>query len=610
MSESPAGAPDPGSNPAGDAPPPSSADPPPASAKKASRESSFNASAAGDKLMRSASTRRTPLARFASAGRKAGELRLSMTQTLTKTRAKTDYRRDILSKPSEERTESDLLSLMEILGRLRFAESLRHAEKVEVCKAMGYRSKRKNETVFSQGDPGNTFYIVLSGSVSVSIKAGAAEAEERVATLYNGDSFGELALLQEGSVRSATVRAETDVEFLTISREDYNRILGAVTEEQLAEKINFLHALPAFAGVPMSMIRSAAYVLTTREYKRGAVVFKQGEETEDIFFVERGGVKFVREVQDARALRTMGVHRDGPAAAARVAAREKGGFDAVPPPPPGVDDTEREMIEAFSHLENTVVRGTGSSRAASRPKTPQPGDIFVSAAGRARKAQEDEEAEAASSKAKMGKTGTTFLDENENATPSSGAFAKDASVETWTSVPTLEDTPSFATDLNEPERDASNSTSRGLRFPSLPAATRSSFASTRELRDSSSASESARLAATAAKRFGIGRLFLEAGRVGAMDYFGDVVLTSKIKQPASAVTTEPTRCFVLNKWDMLKRVDRDVVHRFRANKAKTMRFLGDDESVLAEFKQAMVWERYRNSLVEEVVEGKQRRGKR
>jgi hypothetical protein len=41
-----------------------------------------------------------------------------------------------------------------------------------------------------------------------------------------------------------------------------------------------------------------------------------------------------------------------------------------------------------------------------------------------------------------------------------------------------------------------------------------------------------------------------------------------------------------------------------------MRFLGDDESVLAEFKQAMVWERYRNSLVEEVVEGKQRRGKR
>ena len=319
MSESPAGAPDPGSDPAGDAPPSelkrAISDPAPASAS--SREPS-------GKLMRSASMRRTPLARFASAGRKAGSMRLTMSQTLTKTRAKTDYRRDILSKPSEERTESDLLSLMEVFGRLRFAESLRHAEKVEVCKAMGFRSKRKGDTVFSQGDPGNTFYIVLSGSVSVSIRAGESESEEHVASLYNGDSFGELALLREGSVRSATVRAETDVEFLVISREDYNTILGAVTEEQLAEKIDFLIALPAFAGVPLSMIRSVAYVLTTREFDRNAVVFRQGEETEDIFFVERGGIKFVREVMDARALRRMGVHRDGPAAAARVAAREKG----------------------------------------------------------------------------------------------------------------------------------------------------------------------------------------------------------------------------------------------------------------------------------------------
>ena len=418
MSESPAGAPDPGSDPAGDAPPSelkrAISDPAPASAS--SREPS-------GKLMRSASMRRTPLARFASAGRKAGSMRLTMSQTLTKTRAKTDYRRDILSKPSEERTESDLLSLMEVFGRLRFAESLRHAEKVEVCKAMGFRSKRKGDTVFSQGDPGNTFYIVLSGSVSVSIRAGESESEEHVASLYNGDSFGELALLREGSVRSATVRAETDVEFLVISREDYNTILGAVTEEQLAEKIDFLIALPAFAGVPLSMIRSVAYVLTTREFDRNAVVFRQGEETEDIFFVERGGIKFVREVMDARALRRMGVHRDGPAAAARVAAREKGGFDATPPPPPGVDDVEAEMMDAFSHLTNTARRGPDSSGPASRPRTPtDPDDIFVSAASQARKAQEEKDSEEGPSAAKTAADGPLdAVAGDENATPAVAA---------------------------------------------------------------------------------------------------------------------------------------------------------------------------------------------
>ena len=601
MSESPADAPDPGSDPAGDAPPSelrrAISDPPPASAP--SRESS-------GKLMRSASMRRTPLARFASAGRKAGSMRLTMSQTLTKTRAKTDYRRDILSKPSEERTESDLLSLMEVLGRLRFAESLRHAEKVEVCKAMGFRSKRKGDTVFSQGDPGNTFYIVLSGSVSVSIRAGESESEEHVASLYNGDSFGELALLREGSVRSATVRAETDVEFLVISREDYNTILGAVTEEQLAEKIDFLLALPAFAGVPLSMIRSVAYVLTTREFDRNAVVFRQGEETEDIFFIERGGIKFVREVMDARALRRMGVHRDGPAAAARVAAHEKGGFDAAPPPPPGVDDVEADMMDAFSHLTNTARRGPDSSGPATRPKTPTaPDDIFVSAASQARKAQEEKDSEEAAAKtAADGPLDSVVSDEN--ATP---AVAADGNATVRPGNET--ETPFFrvadTVGVSSPNGSFSTSAAPTPRFPSL-GKTRSSFGGSTARRDPAAVAESRRLASSAARRRGLGRLFLEAGRVGAMDYFGDVELTSKIRQPASAVTTEPTRCFVLNKWDMLKRVERDIVRRFRANKAKAMRFLGDDAAVLAEFKQAMVWDRYRNSLVEEVVESK--KGKR
>ena len=602
MSESPAGAPDPGSDPAGDAPPSelkrAISDPAPASAS--SREPS-------GKLMRSASMRRTPLARFASAGRKAGSMRLTMSQTLTKTRAKTDYRRDILSKPSEERTESDLLSLMEVFGRLRFAESLRHAEKVEVCKAMGFRSKRKGDTVFSQGDPGNTFYIVLSGSVSVSIRAGESESEEHVASLYNGDSFGELALLREGSVRSATVRAETDVEFLVISREDYNTILGAVTEEQLAEKIDFLIALPAFAGVPLSMIRSVAYVLTTREFDRNAVVFRQGEETEDIFFVERGGIKFVREVMDARALRRMGVHRDGPAAAARVAAREKGGFDATPPPPPGVDDVEAEMMDAFSHLTNTARRGPDSSGPASRPRTPtDPDDIFVSAASQARKAQEEKDSEEGPSAAKTAADGPLdAVAGDENATPAVAA------TENATVRPGNETEPPQCSDtvgVNSPDGSFSTSAAPTPRFPSL-GKTRSSFGGSTARRDPAAAAESRRFASSAAQRRGIGRLFLEAGRVGAMDYFGDVELTSKIRQPASAVTTEPTRCFVLNKWDMLKRVERDVVRRFRANKAKSIRFLGDDAAVLAEFKRAMVWDRYRNSLVEEVVEGKRNGGR-
>ena len=620
---------DPPDPPSTDAPPGGDAPPGDAVSREGSfrdLSGSFASASSGNlsgKITRMGSMRRTPLSRFASVGRKAGKLSIQTRETLQKTRDKADYRRDILSKPSEERTESDILSLMEILGRLRFAKSLRHAEKVEVCKAMGYRSTEKDMVVFNQGDLGNTFYIILSGSVSVSIKGGAdadhpesasksksghhsagtkklnPEKFSKVATLYNGDSFGELALLQEGSVRSATVQAETDVEFLVISRDDYNRILGAVSEEQLAVKIKFLHGLPAFAGVPASMIRSAAYVLTTREYVRNAVVYKQGEETEEIFFVESGSVKFVREILDDFELKKLGVLRDGPVAAARIARREKGGFLAEPPPPPGEDDTARETIDEFSHLDGTNGKSFAGSKNNSRPRTPNHqlslGDMFTTAATEARKRQQDEDErkkKAEQEAAEAAANGDNA--ENEDTTANEGNTPKlDKSKRV---IPTLGETPLTGDTPNASFNDTT---------PFVPTLRKNTYGGNRTSKGNfstfkTSSSFGAEEDKNAQKK-GLGRLFLEAGRVGALDYFGDVLLTSKLKQPASAITTEPTRCFVLNKWDMLKRVDRDVVHRFRSAKTRVMKFYANEDAILAEFKRAAVWDSYKKSLVAEVV---------
>ena len=312
---------------------------------------------------------------------------------------------------------------MEVFGRLRFAESLRHAEKVEVCKAMGFPVEAKGRHgVFPGRSREHLLHRALGERLGVHPRR-RSESEEHVASALNGDSFGELALLREGSVRSATVRAATDVEFLVISREDYNTILGAVTEEQLAEKIDFLIALPAFAGVPLSMIRSVAYVLTTREFDRNAVVFRQGEETEDIFFVERGGIKFVREVMDARALRRRAFTATGRRRRRACAARENTGLRRDASAAPGVDDVEAEMMDAFSHLTNTARRGPDSSGPASRPKTPtDPDDIFVSAASQAEKAQEEKDSEEGPSAAKTAADGPLdAVAGDENATPAVAA---------------------------------------------------------------------------------------------------------------------------------------------------------------------------------------------
>ena len=112
-----------------------------------------------------------------------------------------------------------------------------------------------------------------------------------------------------------------------------------MSEHELADKVNLLRGLPAFRNVPHSMVRSVAYVMSTRDYARNALVLRQGDEVEDVYFVERGGVRLVREVEDRAALRALRVDEDGPGAALRGAARE--GFAAEPPEAPGVGEIVR-----------------------------------------------------------------------------------------------------------------------------------------------------------------------------------------------------------------------------------------------------------------------------
>ena len=92
--------------------------------------------------------------------------------------------------------------------------------------------------VFNQGQPGDGFYIVLSGRLRV-LKEDEEGQSETVGYLYAGDHFGEGALLT-GKRHRATVRAAEDSEVLRIKSEDFQRAikndseLRAYFEDQVA----------------------------------------------------------------------------------------------------------------------------------------------------------------------------------------------------------------------------------------------------------------------------------------------------------------------------------------------------------------------------------------
>ena len=87
----------------------------------------------------------------------------------------------------------------------------------EIARQLRQRRFRRNETIFHQGDPGDSLHIVSSGAVKIVLPS--IEGEEAIiATLRSGDFFGELALL-DGAPRSASAVALEASETWTLSRD-------------------------------------------------------------------------------------------------------------------------------------------------------------------------------------------------------------------------------------------------------------------------------------------------------------------------------------------------------------------------------------------------------
>ena len=96
------------------------------------------------------------------------------------------------------------------------------------------RRYRKNETIFHQGDPGDSLYIIESGSVKIVLPSPEGEEGAIIATLARADLFGELALL-DGAPHSATAVAIEPTEALVLRRDRFEELVE--TEPELRKAL-------------------------------------------------------------------------------------------------------------------------------------------------------------------------------------------------------------------------------------------------------------------------------------------------------------------------------------------------------------------------------------
>jgi CRP-like cAMP-binding protein len=176
----------------------------------------------------------------------------------------------------------------------------------------------RGELVFSQGDPGDSLYIIEIGEVKLASEVPAGEST--VAWLEAGHFFGEMALLT-GKTRSVKARAMTDTNLWVLYKNDYDELmvehpaisiaLGKVLSERLASGFQEtrpratttrMREIPLLAELPESELEDVTRRLRPVERQAGDILFSQGEAGETMYFIESGQVEVRARTTEGRTI--------------------------------------------------------------------------------------------------------------------------------------------------------------------------------------------------------------------------------------------------------------------------------------------------------------------
>jgi len=154
--------------------------------------------------------------------------------------------------------------------------------------------KDSGDVLFEKNDYSDTFWSVISGSVEIELD------EKRKVTLEAGGYFGEMGLLS-GRRRVATVRsAESHTLLLETPRKQMIKLSASVDSvKRTLDELFMARALRGaiFPNAPALFIDTLVKKATLRQFKKGEVLFAEGDIGEQLYVIRKGSVKVSRRNQ-------------------------------------------------------------------------------------------------------------------------------------------------------------------------------------------------------------------------------------------------------------------------------------------------------------------------
>ncbi len=105
-----------------------------------------------------------------------------------------------------------------------FFEGLTDGDLDQVSRVCSLEEFPKEERIFSEGESGDKFYIIVSGGVRIEKKIPKV-GPETLRKLKPGEAFGEMALVEE-MPRSASAIADEDSRLVSIGKSDLDHLFG------------------------------------------------------------------------------------------------------------------------------------------------------------------------------------------------------------------------------------------------------------------------------------------------------------------------------------------------------------------------------------------------
>ena len=155
-------------------------------------------------------------------------------------------------------------------------------------------SYRFGSVIVREGDPADAFYVLVEGRARILKQAEGGE-EIPLAVLRAGDTFGEMGLLED-AVRTATVRASTDVEALRLERSVFEALLRRRPELRQYFELqvrrrhlqNFFRQFTAFHRLPPDVLQALLAELEPVTVAQGQTIVREGDPPGPMYIIEEG----------------------------------------------------------------------------------------------------------------------------------------------------------------------------------------------------------------------------------------------------------------------------------------------------------------------------------